>query len=149
MNLKALVGAGDRIMVATLPFAIAGILLNVLFPVAFRPHLGVAGTVLGWALLVIGVPLWIVSAVQVLTHVPRRELITTGPFRLVLHPIYTSVGLLVIPGIGLLLDTWVGLAIGGILYAIARRLARNEEHELARSFPDYEAYRARVVLPWL
>ncbi len=149
MNLKALLGAGDRIMLATLPFAIAGILLNVIFPAAFRLHLGVAGAVLGWALLVIGVPIWLMSAVQILTHVPRHELITSGPFALVLHPIYTSVALLVIPGIGLLLDTWMGLAIGGILYAIARRLARDEERELARTFPDYQAYRARVMLPWL
>jgi len=31
MNIKSLVGAGDQIMAATLPFALAGIILNVLY----------------------------------------------------------------------------------------------------------------------
>lgn len=36
MNLKALVGSGDRVMGLWLPFGIAGIAANLLWPGAFR-----------------------------------------------------------------------------------------------------------------
>ena len=57
-----------------------------------------AGIIAGVALLVIGVPAWLSSVVHVLVHVPQKRLITTGPFAVVPHPMYTSVSLLVLPG---------------------------------------------------
>ncbi|HEU4382284.1 MAG TPA: hypothetical protein VFR85_02180 [Anaeromyxobacteraceae bacterium] len=150
MQIKALVGAGDRIMGLTVPFAAAGLLANVLWPSFFRMGLGTGGTIAGVVLLAIGVPLWLTSVIQILRYVPEGKLITSGPFALVLHPIYTSVALLVIPGFGLLLDSWLGFAFGIILYASARLFAPGEERDLAARFPqDYPAYRKRVVLPWL
>jgi protein-S-isoprenylcysteine O-methyltransferase Ste14 len=67
-----------------------------------------------------------------------------------LHPIYTSVALLVLPGLGLALDTWLGVAVGAILYAASRIFSKSEEKILAALFStEYQAYRARVLLPWL
>jgi len=150
MQLKALVGAGDRIMALTLPFAGAGLTANVLWPSAFRMGLGAAGTFLGIALVSIGVPIWLTAVGQILRDVPEGKLITSGPFRLMLHPIYTSVALLVIPGCGLLFDSWLGFALGAVLYFASRIFAPAEERDLARGFPeDYPAYRKRVLLPWL
>lgn len=66
------------------------------------------------------------------------------------HPIYTAVALLVLPGLGLLLDTWMGAVVGAILYASSRIFAKSEDNLLASLFPtEYKAYRARVLLPWL
>jgi protein-S-isoprenylcysteine O-methyltransferase Ste14 len=150
MKLKALVGAGDRIVALTLPVAVAGIGANVVWPNAFAMGLGRVGLTAGAVLLAVGVPVWIWAVAQILVHVPRGRLITTGPFALVLHPIYTFVALLVIPGVGLIADTWVGFAIGGALYVSSRLFSPREEQELARSFPvEYPGYRARVILPWL
>jgi Isoprenylcysteine carboxyl methyltransferase (ICMT) family. len=47
--------------------------------------------------LIPGVTIWIWSVVLILTKVPRGELITSGPYALVKHPIYTGVALLVLP----------------------------------------------------
>ena len=150
MQLKALVGAGDRIVGLTLPLALAGLAANILWPSAFRIGFGAVGTIVGIVLVAAGVPIWLTSAVQILASVPRGKLITSGPFALVLHPLYTSVALLVIPGCGLLLDSWLGFAIGSVLYASARLFAPSEERDLAARFPeDYPAYRKRVLLPWL
>lgn len=150
MDLKALMGAGDRIGRTTLPFAAAGLIANVLWPSAFRMGLGGPGAAAGMVFLAIGVPIWLTSVIQILTLVPRGKLITSGPFALVLHPLYTSVALLVVPGCGLLLDSWLGFAIGLILYASTRRYARAEERDLAARFgAEYLAYRRRVLLPWL
>jgi len=150
MKLKVLVGAGDRVMGFTLPFIVAGVAANVLWPPLFRMGLGLTGMVIGLVLLVIGVPLWLTSVAQVLLFVPKRRLITTGPFALVLHPLYTSVALLVFPGIGFVVDTWLGIALGAVLYVSTRIFSRAEEKILAGIFPaEYPAYRAKVFLPWL
>ena len=150
MNLKALVGSGDRVMGLWLPFAVIGIGANIVWPAVFRMRFGGAGLAAGFAVLAVGLPLWITSIVQVLTIVPKGRLITTGPFALMLHPLYTSVALLVIPGVGLVLDTWVGFALGAVLYLSSRLSSPREEDELSERFgAEYEAYRKRVILPWL
>lgn len=150
MKLENLVGAGDRVIAGMLPVAAAGIAANVVWPDVFWMGFGTAGLVAGIVLLALGVPLWLWAVAQILVYVPRGKLITTGPFALVLHPIYTSVALLVIPGAGLVLDTWVGFAVGGALYVSSRIFAPREERELASAFPtEYPAYRAKVLAPWL
>jgi protein-S-isoprenylcysteine O-methyltransferase Ste14 len=47
-----------------------------------------------------------------LRKVPRRELITNGPYAIVKHPLYTGVALLVLPWIGFISNTWLGAVIG-------------------------------------
>ncbi len=134
----------------TLPFIVVGVIANVLWPAVFRLGLGTTGLVIGLVLLAAGVPLWLTSVAQILIWVPRGKLITTGPFALILHPLYTSVALLVLPGCGFLLDTWLGIALGGILYISSRIFSPSEEKILTRIFPkEYPEYRARVLLPWL
>lgn len=150
MKIKVLVGAGDRIVALMLPFAVVGILANLLWPRVFSMGFGSGGLIAGAALLVVGLPLWLVSVAQVLAIVPKGRLITSGPYAVMLHPLYTSVALLVIPGCGLLFDTWVGFAIGAILYAASRIYSPKEERTLAELFgEEYLSYRKRVVLPWL
>lgn len=150
MRLRQLVGAGDRITAFTLPFAVAGVGANLLWPPVFRMGWGSAGLAAGIILLVAGIPLWLGSAIQVLRNVPRGRLITTGGFALVLHPLYLAVSLLVIPGCGLVADSWVGFAIGAAMYVGVRLFAAGEEEEMVAAFPrEYPAYRAKVLLPWL
>jgi protein-S-isoprenylcysteine O-methyltransferase Ste14 len=150
MKLRALVGSGGKIMSRALPFMIAAVAANVAWPAAFALGAGSAGLIAGAALLAAGIPLWLWAVVQVLVLVPRKKLIATGPFAIMLHPIYTAVALLVLPGCGLMLDTWAGLAAGAALYIPSRIYSPEEERNLARRFPEeYPAYRAKVLLPWL
>lgn len=150
MKIGVLVGAGDRIIGLTLPFAAAGIAANLIWPRLFTMGSGMAGLVVGIILAAVGLPIWLVSVAQVLLVVPTGKLITRGPYALTLHPLYSSVALLVIPGCGLLLDTWVGFAIGAVLYVASRIYSPREEEELAKLHgEDYAAYRRRVWLPWL
>jgi len=149
--LKQLVGSGDRIGLAVLPYALAGVALNVVRPEFFRvggpPH---TLAVLAALLLGAGLVNWAWSVALILTKIPRGELITSGPYALVKHPLYTGVALLVLPWLGLLLDSWLGIALGGALYAASRRFAPSEEQELSTKFGTrWEEYRQSVKLPWL
>jgi protein-S-isoprenylcysteine O-methyltransferase Ste14 len=101
-------------------------------------------------LLIVGVATWVWSVVLVLSKVPRGELITGGPYALVRHPLYTSVSLLVLPWVGFLLNTWLGAAIGTVMYVASRTFAPAEEESLAKAFGGaWTAYRRRVKVAWL
>ena len=151
MNVKALVGSGDKIALVVLPFLIVGLILNVAFPSIFD----VGGPseflrVVSIVVLIPGVTIWIWSAALILTKVPRAELITGGPYAVVKHPLYTAVALLVLPWIGFLLNTWLGLVIGMVLYIATRMFAPEEETALAKTFgASWDAYRSRVRFAWL
>jgi len=151
MNLKELVGSGERIGLVTLPSVAIGIVLNVAFPSLFS----VGGPsdalrVISIAILLPGLTIWIWSVALILTQVPRKRLITTGPFALVRHPLYTGVALLVVPWIGFLLNTWLGVPIGLVVYIASRRFSPDEEASLSRTFgPAWDRYRATVKMPWL
>lgn len=151
MKLKKLVGSGDKIMLLTLPFLIIGLVLNILRPALFS--VGGPPTalkVLSIVVLILGVTIWIWSAILILTKVPRQELITSGPYALVKHPLYTAVGLLVLPWLGFLLNTWLGVVIGLVLYAGSRLFSSEEEAALSKTFgTTWDEYCHQVKVPWL
>jgi protein-S-isoprenylcysteine O-methyltransferase Ste14 len=145
------VGSGDRIIVLTLPFLIVGGLLNWAYPEEFAVG-GPSTTlrVISILVLIPGVAIWIWSALLILTKVSRGELITTGPFSLVRHPLYTDVALLVLPWVGFLLNTWLGALVGIALYIGSRLYAPEEEEALAKRFgARWDAYVDTVKFPWL
>lgn len=148
---RELVGSGERIALLTLPFVVVGVVLNLAFPAFFSvggPSQALRA--LSIAILVPGVMIWIWSAALILTHVPRKHLITSGPYALVRHPLYTGVALLVVPWIGFLLDTWLGVVIGLVLYLASRRFSPDEEARLSQTYGRaWNDYRATVKLPWL
>jgi protein-S-isoprenylcysteine O-methyltransferase Ste14 len=151
MNIRALVGSGDRVGLVTLPFLVVGVVLNITFPSLFT--IGGPPTwlgVLSLLILLAGVVNWAWCVYLLLSKVPRRELITNGPYALVKHPLYTGVALLVLPWLGFLLNTRLGAAIGIVLYVASRIFAPAEELELAQTFGGrWDAYTAEVKLPWL
>ena len=74
---------------------------------------------------------------------PGQRVISTGPYAIVRHPMYTagSIGILAAP---LTLGSWWGLLVGCAMVAgiIARLL--DEERYLSANLPGYDAYRGKV-----
>jgi protein-S-isoprenylcysteine O-methyltransferase Ste14 len=70
------------------------------------------------------------------------ELVDTGPYGVVRHPIYTG-GILFFAGISLALSPWAlaGTAALALLFAFK---ARVEERFLRERYPAYDEYRART-----
>lgn len=73
--------------------------------------------------------------------VPKSEtsLVTTGPFRLVRHPIYGGVSLLLI-GTAMVLDSFWGVAIALLLIPFFWIKSSFEEKHLRILFPEYQTY---------
>ena len=78
------------------------------------------------------------------------ELVTTGPYAFVRHPIYGGILLMMIgTAIGLIPTWWLVAAAAGVYFVYS---ARAEERYMTERFPDsYPAYRARtkMLLPLL
>jgi protein-S-isoprenylcysteine O-methyltransferase Ste14 len=151
MNLRALVGSGDRIGLFTLPFLVVGLILNVAYPAVFDVGGPPAALrLVSVVVLAVGVAIWAWSVVLIVTRVPRGELITSGPYALVKHPLYTAVALLVLPWLGLVLNTWLGAVVGVVLYIGSRIFAPVEEATLSKTFGTaWTEYTRSVKIPWL
>jgi protein-S-isoprenylcysteine O-methyltransferase Ste14 len=151
MNLKHLVGCGDKIGLVASPIIVLGLGLNLLRPAWFSvggPPLALK--LLSALVLPFGVVIWIWSVLLIVAKVPKRELITTGPYALVKHPLYTGVALVVLPWLGFLLNSWLGALAGLVLYIASRRFSPEEERELEKTFGrEWSDYCRSVKLPWL
>jgi protein-S-isoprenylcysteine O-methyltransferase Ste14 len=107
-------------------------------------------TPLGWIVAAAGLALGIWAGRTMgdsLSAYPRpphsSELVQTGPFRLIRHPIYVG-GTLFFAGLGLVFSVYA-LALTGVLALLWVFKARYEERLLAERFPEYEDYRRRTV----
>jgi protein-S-isoprenylcysteine O-methyltransferase Ste14 len=80
------------------------------------------------------------------TVVTRKEhtLVTTGPYRWIRHPFYTSVALAIL-GNSLAAANWFILAAGGLVFMLmAIRVRKEEENLIARFGDDYRNYMERT-----
>jgi protein-S-isoprenylcysteine O-methyltransferase Ste14 len=151
MKLQNLGGSGDKIGLFISPFLIVGLILNIIFPSFF----GVGGppavlAIISIIVLIPGITNWIWTVVLILTKIPRNELITTGPYAIVKHPLYTGVAFLVLPWIGFLFNSWLGVFIGVILYIGSKMFSGDEEKKLAETFgKSWDEYCQKVKIPWL
>jgi protein-S-isoprenylcysteine O-methyltransferase Ste14 len=143
-------GVGPKTFAPSMAFAICAGLVTRAWPalrIGFAPRL--VETV-GAILIALGLTLWLTGVVTVTRAYKRDQLITSGPFALVRHPVYAGWITMVFPGLALLLRSWPMLLTPLFAYAIFKTLIHVEDDYLARRYGQpYLEYRTRVreVLP--
>ena len=80
----------------------------------------------------------------------KTELVQHGIYRLIRHPLYTSVFCAAV-GSSLLCQSWPALVAAVGLGVFFDAKARHEERWLRQQFPEYAAYERRVrrFIPWI
>jgi len=72
-----------------------------------------------------------------------QQVVSSGPYRYVRHPLYAGF-MLFVPGTSLLLGSWYGLILGFVLVALTARRAVMEERALRDELKGYEEYMKKV-----
>jgi protein-S-isoprenylcysteine O-methyltransferase Ste14 len=149
-RLKLLTGSGNKFGLIIWPLAILGFILYFIFPSFFSIPQSNLLIIFGLIFLYSGIIVCIWSQILIFIKVPKKQLITKGPYALVQCPLYTGVSLLVLPGLGFLLDNWLLILFGFILYIVTRMYKPEEEKRMKKEFgKKYEKYLKSVLFPWL
>ncbi|MBN1254426.1 MAG: isoprenylcysteine carboxylmethyltransferase family protein [Deltaproteobacteria bacterium] len=122
------------------------------FQIEFLPYRLLS--ILGIALILIGLPFFIISARTVSRAYNSDKLVTDGIFRCCRHLLYGSWVVFIVPGIALLLKSWIVMSTSLFMYFLLRKLVKKEEVYLEHVFgSDYREYQRRIpcVFPfgWL
>jgi protein-S-isoprenylcysteine O-methyltransferase Ste14 len=72
-----------------------------------------------------------------------QRVISSGPYRVVRHPMYAG-ALVLLPSSALMLGSWYGLAGSALLIAGLVTRTTLEDRELRQGLPGYQAYAGRV-----
>jgi protein-S-isoprenylcysteine O-methyltransferase Ste14 len=74
---------------------------------------------------------------------PDQNLVTTGPYAIVRHPMYAA-GLVMIAGMPIALGSWWGLIVAAAEVPVLMWRLLDEERFLTERLPGYAAYREKV-----
>ncbi len=96
-------------------------------------------------LLALGLPMLLVAVTSATKAYNRDELVTSGIFAVVRHPIYSAWIVLIIPGLVLLSRSWPVLLTPLVAYTVFKLSIHREDEYLQHRFGQaYLDYRRRV-----
>jgi protein-S-isoprenylcysteine O-methyltransferase Ste14 len=144
-------GIGPMISGPSIVCTVAAWLVTSRWPDVFRMDwLPEAARYAGAALIAIGLLIWFSGVIAVMRAYNHDQLVTTGVFGLVRHPVYAGWIMLAFPGLALFCRSWPMLLTPFLAYAIFRFFIHREDEYLQRRFGQaYLDYRERVneVIP--
>ncbi|MBN1823030.1 MAG: isoprenylcysteine carboxylmethyltransferase family protein [Endomicrobiales bacterium] len=118
------------------------------FEIGIVPHrvLVIAGSFA----MATGIVFFIRAAAAVHSAYNAGVLVTDGVYRFCRHPLYAAWVVLIVPGIALVMNSWLGLTVPVFMYALLCVLVKREEQYLENKFGGtYLEYKNRVpiILP--
>jgi protein-S-isoprenylcysteine O-methyltransferase Ste14 len=76
-----------------------------------------------------------------------NRLVTGGSYHLCRNPLYSALILFLVPGLGLILNSWIVLTTSIVGYLLFMKFIHEEEELLERLFgDDYRKYREKTSL---
>jgi protein-S-isoprenylcysteine O-methyltransferase Ste14 len=142
MNKLNFLGIGPKIASILLPYLVLSIVLSTHnhkfgFLQYKTPFMFNAGIVV----LVAGLIFYIFTVRLLVKGLNETRLITTGPYSLCQNPLYASIVLLMIPGLSLILNSWLILTSSVVGYVMFRLFIKSEYRELEKFFGEqYRKY---------
>ena len=147
MEQLTFLGSGPRIGRILLPYLAITIALTILFPGNFTFGMSVRQPFLiaGIILIVIALVFYFSTLRLMLPGIRTNSLVTGGAYRLCRNPLYAAFILFLIPGLGLLLNSWLIITTSIAGYLAFRKYIHEEEEQLQRIFGEkYEQYHKKT-----
>ena len=144
-------GTGPATAVPAFAYLALAIILDYIMRPRFRLHTSF-DAVLPWGIVLIAVGLIVLllSSAQMMRAFKRHELATTGLYAIAPNPMFMSYVLFILPGLSLLLRSWLVLTSSFVFYVLIRVMSRPEEEWLKQEYGErYLEYRRRVLLKFL
>jgi protein-S-isoprenylcysteine O-methyltransferase Ste14 len=131
-------GCGPKIARVAIPFLVVAIVLTIVYPAIFTfgPVMKMPLLIAGILLLAAGVICWAITVRYLLIGLKSTKLITNGPYALCRNPLYATILLLVVPGLSLVLNSWIILLTPVLAYIQFRSHIKTEYNEMEKFFGE-------------
>lgn len=147
MNKLSALGAAPKIGGIALPWLVLAIFLSIRYKEYFfyfsemSPILFLSGL----TLVLIGLILYFLTAISLIKGLKETRLISNGTYYLCCNPLYTSIILFILPGISLMMNSWLILTTSFLAFAAFKVFIRSEYRELESFFGEaYIQYRSKT-----
>jgi protein-S-isoprenylcysteine O-methyltransferase Ste14 len=137
-------GIGPKMARIVLPWLAVTITLTLVFKNAFTCSEAGSRNLFyaGLAILISGLVFYFTTIPLLLKGLKETKLVTNGAYYLCCNPLYASILLLIIPGISLMMNSWLVITTSVAGYIIFKIVIRNEYMEMEKFFGDeYRRYR--------
>jgi protein-S-isoprenylcysteine O-methyltransferase Ste14 len=99
----------------------------------------------GLVLIIIGSIMYFLTAPALLKGLKRTKLIVTGTYYLCCNPLYASIIIFIIPGISLMMNSWLIITTSIIGFHLCKIFVKSEYAEMEKFFGnDFRKYRAET-----
>jgi protein-S-isoprenylcysteine O-methyltransferase Ste14 len=136
-------GIGPKIGMVAIPYLILSIVLTVWLKPAFAlsENLKSELFIIGIFLFSFGLLFYAITVVLLLKGIKHQQLITTGTYYLCQNPLYASMILMLIPGLGLMMNSWLILSTSMVAWLRYKNHIKIEYVEMEDFFgPKYLDY---------
>ena len=139
-------GVGPKMTLALIPFIVLLSILNIIFSPAFQLPVNPIWMIsIGSALIIIGGLIFIKSEITLRKAFKASKLLLTGFYGHIRHPMYGSFIVFIIPGIVLMINSWILFFLPFIFYIIFRIFIKQEERYCLKKFGEkYSHYKKNV-----
>jgi|AGTN01.3.fsa_nt_gi Putative protein-S-isoprenylcysteine methyltransferase len=151
-NKMSVMGVGGKIGAVTALYLAAAVALDIVFAPLFRiADAGYAVTLpVGIAMAAVGFAFNLAAALPMMKAHRAGRLVKNGLYRLFLSPMYVFQIFLTLPGIFLIINSWLAMSTVAPAYIAYRVFVREEYRYLEESFGgEYSAYRRTVLAPFI
>jgi protein-S-isoprenylcysteine O-methyltransferase Ste14 len=130
-------GIGPKIGRIALPWLAVTIFLSIKYSPAFSfikddSAVRVPGIIITAA----GLVFYISTVRLLLKGLKETRLITSGPYSLCTNPLYSSIMLIILPGLSLILNSWLVLTTSVVGYVLFRVYIKSERIEMQKFFGE-------------
>ena len=143
-------GCGPKILLIVLITAVPLYLVQFLFFPDFRiPVPSWLAFLIGGIWFVSGIPVWFFGAREINKNFLKKQLVTTGIFRYIQHPIYCAFGLFYIPALVFMSRSWIGFILPLLFYILFLCNIKYEENYLetlfGETYSEYKKQTGRII----